>query len=192
MLFSVNWWPWFQQLREEAHSGRDWLADEYWIATCLRKYWIATALRLRKGPAEQGRKFKTWGKVSWLWAITRRKIQIYGKLALAGEKASALPSSGSGVSHWKRFLSALLYGRIFMWNHLWQQLRRTYNTLPILLESNVTTVAHKSAIFKNCPFTEFSQLYLILQYSTQYSILIIIHFCVCLITFTQICICIEE
>ena len=192
MLFSVNWWPWLEQLREEAHSGRDWLADEYWIATCLRKYWIATALRVRKGPAEQGRKFKTWGKVSWLWAITRRKIQIYGKLALAGEKASALPSSGSGVSHWKRFLSALLYGRIFMWNHLWQQLRRTYNTLPILLESNVTTVAHKSAIFKNCPFTEFSQLYLILQYSTQYSILIIIHFCVCLITFTQICICIEE
>ena len=128
MLYSVNWWPWLEQLREEAHSGRDWLADEYWIATCLRKYWIATALRLRKGPAEQGRKFKTWGKVSWLWAITRRKIQIYGKLALAGEKASALPSSGSGVSHWKRFLSALLYGRIFMWNHLWQQLRRTYNT----------------------------------------------------------------
>ena len=25
--------------------------------------------------------------------------QIYGKLALAGEKSSALPSSGSGVSH---------------------------------------------------------------------------------------------
>ena len=78
MLFSVNWWPWLEQLREEAHSGRDWLADEYWIATCLRKYWIATAPRLRKGPAEQGRKFKTWGKVCWLWAITRRKIQIYG------------------------------------------------------------------------------------------------------------------
>ena len=23
MLFSVNWWPWLEQLREEAHSGRD-------------------------------------------------------------------------------------------------------------------------------------------------------------------------
>ena len=167
-----------------------WILNSHLLEEILNSH--CAAPRLRKGPAEQGRKFKTWGKVSWLWAITRRKIQIYGKLALAGEKASALPSSGSGVSHWKRFLSALLYGRIFRWNHLWQQLRRTYNTLPILLESNVTTVAHKSAIFKNCPFTEFSQLYLILQYSTQYSILIIIHFCVCLITFTQICICIEE
>ena len=146
MLFSVNWWPWLEQLREEAHSGRDWLADEYWIATCLRKYWIATALRLRKGPAEQGRKFKTWGKVSWLWAITRRKIQIYGKLALAGEKASALPSSGSGVSHWKRFLSALLYGRIFMWNHLWQQLRKNLqhsaNTVGVKCDNSSSQICH--------------------------------------------------
>ena len=154
MLFSVNWWPWLEQLREEAHSGRDWLADEYWIATCLRKYWIATALRLRKGPAEQGRKFKTWGKVSWLWAITRRKIQIYGKLALAGEKA--LPSSV--VCHIERdfYLHCSMDGYLCgtICGNNWG---RTYNTLPILLESNMTTVAHKSAIFKYCPFTEFSQ-----------------------------------
>ena len=146
MLFSVNWWPWLEQLREEAHSGRDWLADEYWIATCLRKYWIATAPRLRKGPAEQGRKFKTWGKVCWLWAITRSKIQIYGKLALAGEKASALPSSGSGVSHWKRFLSALLYGRIFMWSHLWQQLKKylqhSANTVGVKCDNSSSQICH--------------------------------------------------
>ena len=128
VLFSVNWWPWFEQLREEAHSGRDWLVDEYWIATCLRKYWIATAPRLRKGPAEQGRKFKTWGKVSWFWALARRNVQIYGKLALADEKASALPSSV--VCHIERdfylycFMDLYLCGTICGKN--W---RRTFTTL---------------------------------------------------------------
>ena len=132
VLFSVNWWPWFEQLREEAHSGRDWLADEYWIATCLRKYWIATAPRLRKGPAEQGRKFKTWGKVSWFWALARRNVQIYGKLALADEKAPAL--SSSVVCHIESRQS-----------HRWVQRRQTARTTTPCSRSTCSTARGSSS-----------------------------------------------